>query len=163
MTWAPGKPMLIKNRLISDGGWIERPGCTVFNLYRPPSIVPKAGDVAPWLDLCSKVFPNEAEHIVRVAGAPRAAAAGKDQPRARARRRARHRQGHDPGAGQAGDRPLELRRRVAEASARPLQRLPQVGDPARQRGARPWRIRPLRLPRPHEGLHRRAARRAARR
>ena len=33
MTWAPGKPMLIKDRLISDGGWIERPGCTVFNLY----------------------------------------------------------------------------------------------------------------------------------
>ena len=26
MTWAPGEPMEIKDRLISDGGWIERPG-----------------------------------------------------------------------------------------------------------------------------------------
>jgi hypothetical protein len=64
MTWAPGLPMLIKDRLISDGGWIERPGCTVFNLYRSPSIIPKAGDVTPWLDLVHKVFPNEADHIV---------------------------------------------------------------------------------------------------
>jgi hypothetical protein len=64
MTWAPGLPMLIRNRLISDGGWIERHGCTVFNLYRPPSIVPIAGDVAPWLNLVRNVFPNEADHIV---------------------------------------------------------------------------------------------------
>jgi hypothetical protein len=64
MTWAPGLPMLIRNRLISDGGWIERPGCTVFNLYRPPSIVPIAGDVSPWLNLVRNVFPNEADHIV---------------------------------------------------------------------------------------------------
>src|SRR6476620_654265 len=27
MTWAPGEPMLIKHRLISEGGWIDRPGC----------------------------------------------------------------------------------------------------------------------------------------
>src|SRR5665213_1160631 len=26
-TWAPGEPMLIRDRLISDGGWIERAGC----------------------------------------------------------------------------------------------------------------------------------------
>jgi Family of unknown function (DUF5906) len=64
MTWAPGLPTLIEGRLISDGGWIERPGCAVFNLYRPPSIIAKAGDVAPWLDLVRKVFPNEADHIV---------------------------------------------------------------------------------------------------
>ena len=64
MTWAPGKPMLIKDMLIADGGWIERPGCTVFNLYRPAHIVPKVGDVAPWLSLVHKVFPNEADHIV---------------------------------------------------------------------------------------------------
>ena len=34
MTWAPGYPMEIKDRLISEGGWIDRPGCTVFNLYQ---------------------------------------------------------------------------------------------------------------------------------
>src|SRR5262245_32591979 len=45
MTWAPGEPMLIKDQLIADGGWFERPGTAVFNLYRPPAIVPKAADV----------------------------------------------------------------------------------------------------------------------
>ena len=64
ITWAPGEPMLIKNKLVSDGGWIDRPGCAVFNLYRPPSVVPRAGDVEPWLNLIRKVFPDQAEHIV---------------------------------------------------------------------------------------------------
>jgi hypothetical protein len=36
MTWAPGLSMLIRDRLISDGGWIERKDVTCFNLYRPP-------------------------------------------------------------------------------------------------------------------------------
>ena len=64
MTWAPGLPMLIEDKLISDGGWIERPGCTVFNLYRAPSLKPKAGNIAPWLNLVRNVFPNEADHII---------------------------------------------------------------------------------------------------
>jgi Family of unknown function (DUF5906) len=34
------------------------------NLYRPPALVPRAGDVAPWLDLVCKIFPDEADHIV---------------------------------------------------------------------------------------------------
>jgi hypothetical protein len=64
MTWAPGKATLIEDKLISDGGWIERSGCRVFNLYRPPAIAPRAGDVATWLNLVRKVFPSEADHIV---------------------------------------------------------------------------------------------------
>jgi hypothetical protein len=66
MTWAPGRPMLIKDRLISDGGWIERPGCTTFNLYLPPSIKPRAEDVRPWLNHVQRVFPEDADHIVCV-------------------------------------------------------------------------------------------------
>jgi hypothetical protein len=64
MTWAPGEPTLIKDRLIADGGWIKRPGCTVLNLYRPAVIVPKPGNVAPWLNLIEKVFPDQTDHIV---------------------------------------------------------------------------------------------------
>ena len=64
MTWAPGEPMLVKDRLVFDGGWIARPGWRVFNLYLPPTLVPSAGDVAPWLDLVNKVYPAEADHIV---------------------------------------------------------------------------------------------------
>jgi hypothetical protein len=44
MTWAFGLPQLIRHRLIGAGGWIERQGVTVFNLYRPPRARP--GDPA---------------------------------------------------------------------------------------------------------------------
>jgi hypothetical protein len=40
MTWAPGLPMIITDRLIANGGWIERKGVACFNLYRPPTIKP---------------------------------------------------------------------------------------------------------------------------
>jgi hypothetical protein len=66
MTWAPGLPMLIQDRLISDGGWIERKAVRCFNLYRPPTI--KQGDPSqaePWLAHIRKVFPGDAEHIVK--------------------------------------------------------------------------------------------------
>jgi hypothetical protein len=66
MTWAPGEPMLIPNRLISDGGWIERAGVTCFNLYRPP--VPQQGNPAeagPWLAHVNNVFPDDDKHIIR--------------------------------------------------------------------------------------------------
>src|ERR1700730_1402982 len=63
-TWAPGEPMLIKDRLVSDGGWIKRPGCHIFNLYRPPALVPQAGEVGPWLDLVHRGFPDQADHII---------------------------------------------------------------------------------------------------
>src|SRR5262245_48328489 len=57
--------MLIRNRLVADGGWIERNGVTCFNLYRPPTIKP--GDptkAAPWLDHVRRVFADDAGHIV---------------------------------------------------------------------------------------------------
>jgi Family of unknown function (DUF5906) len=65
MTWAPGLPMLIKDRLISQGGWIERNNVTCFNLYRPPTIkLGNAAQAGPWLNHIRKVFPDDAEHIV---------------------------------------------------------------------------------------------------
>jgi hypothetical protein len=64
-TWVPGKPMLIAEKIISDGGWIDAPACTVFNLYRPPTIVPKEGDISLWLDHIHKLYPDYAEtHII---------------------------------------------------------------------------------------------------
>lgn len=66
MTWAPGLPTLVHDRLIFDGGWIERNGVTSYNLYRRPMIVPgnpaKAG---PWLDHVHKLYPSEADHLIR--------------------------------------------------------------------------------------------------
>jgi hypothetical protein len=64
MTWAPGQPMLIRGRLVADGGWIERKGVTCFNLYRPPIIQPgNPSDVEPWLAHLRRIFPEEEQHI----------------------------------------------------------------------------------------------------
>jgi Family of unknown function (DUF5906) len=66
MTWAPGEPMLIEDRLISEGGWIVKPGCRTFNLYRPPNI--RLGDskrIEPWLDHLQHIYPDDDEHIIR--------------------------------------------------------------------------------------------------
>jgi hypothetical protein len=65
MTWAPGQPMLIANRLIAEGGWIERSGVTCFNLYRPPIIKPGDPNKAePWLDHVRRVFGADGGHII---------------------------------------------------------------------------------------------------
>jgi hypothetical protein len=66
MTWAPGSPVLIHDKLVADGGWIDRPGATCLNLYRPPTI--KCGNAAeakPWLDLVERVYPDDHRHIIR--------------------------------------------------------------------------------------------------
>jgi hypothetical protein len=66
MTWAPGLPMIIKDRLVSEGGWIERRGVSCFNLYRPPRIKPGETDQAGrWLDHLEKVYPDNADHILK--------------------------------------------------------------------------------------------------
>lgn len=66
MTWAPGEPLLIRDRLVSDGGWIERRGCACFNLYRPPSIAVGDPDAAgQWIDHVRRVYPGEADHIIK--------------------------------------------------------------------------------------------------
>jgi hypothetical protein len=65
MTWAPGMPQVVCDRLISEGGWIQRPGCNVFNQYRPPAPIkgdPEKADM--WLDHVRMVYPGEAEHII---------------------------------------------------------------------------------------------------
>ncbi|MDF0488830.1 DUF5906 domain-containing protein [Sphingomonas sp. H39-1-10] len=65
MTWAPGESMIIEGRLISDGGWIYRPGCSCFNLYRPPIIKPgNPENAGRWIEHVRKVYPQEADHII---------------------------------------------------------------------------------------------------
>jgi hypothetical protein len=66
MTWAPGEPGIISGRLISHGGWISREKHTVFNLYRPPLIEPgNAAEADRWLDHVYKVYPLDADHIIK--------------------------------------------------------------------------------------------------
>ena len=66
MGWAPGLPMVIRDRLISEGGWIGRPNVNCFNLYRPPIIVPgDAAEAQRWLEHLNKVFGADANQIVK--------------------------------------------------------------------------------------------------
>ena len=66
MTWCPGYPMLIKNQLVVDGGWIERPDVLCFNHYRPPRIKPgNASEAGPWLDHIHKIYLDDANHIIK--------------------------------------------------------------------------------------------------
>ena len=67
MTWCPGLPKLILNRLVVDGGWIAREGVACFNLYRPPRIeLGDATKATPWTDHVHRVFdaPGDAAHII---------------------------------------------------------------------------------------------------
>jgi hypothetical protein len=51
ITWAPGLPEIIEDKLIFDGGWQERPGAHCLNPYRPPQIAHGDAKAAtPWLD-----------------------------------------------------------------------------------------------------------------
>jgi hypothetical protein len=66
MTWAPGEPQLIENRLISDGGWFDRKGDHCLNMYRPPVIKHGApSEAAPWLEHVRKIYPADADHLVK--------------------------------------------------------------------------------------------------
>lgn len=65
MTWAPGRPLLIPNYVMSDGGWIEKEGVTCLNLYRAPVL--SGGDANQahrWLEHVRRVYPNDADHII---------------------------------------------------------------------------------------------------
>jgi hypothetical protein len=58
--------MLIRDRLIADGGSIKRRGTTCFNLYLPPTIdLGDARQAERWLDHVRKVFGHDATHVVR--------------------------------------------------------------------------------------------------
>src|SRR5262249_18415904 len=65
MTWVPGKPMIIEDQIISDGGWIAHPKARCFNLYRPPVV--GEGDPSAavlWTNHIHKLFDSGAEHII---------------------------------------------------------------------------------------------------
>jgi len=64
-TWAPGLPMIIRDRLTSEGGWIDREGVNCFNFYRPPTLTPgNAAGAEKWLQHVRNIYPDYAERIV---------------------------------------------------------------------------------------------------
>src|SRR5262245_58242885 len=66
LSWIPGEPMPIKDHLISEGGWIEHTGSTVFNLYRTRTITPgNPTQAGPWIEHIKTIYPDNADHIIR--------------------------------------------------------------------------------------------------
>jgi hypothetical protein len=66
MTWAPAEPQLIRDKLITKGGWIPRAGARLFNQYRPPTLAHgDASKAGPWLDHVRRVYPTDADHIIK--------------------------------------------------------------------------------------------------
>ena len=65
MTWAPGRPTLIEDHKVQEGGIEQDAGVVVFNLYRPPTI--ESGDATqagPWVDHIERLYPHDVEHII---------------------------------------------------------------------------------------------------
>jgi hypothetical protein len=67
LTWAPGVPLLVPDRLMVDTGWIDKPGTTTLNQYLPPLVWPgDARQAKTWLRLVFKVFgPADGKHLTR--------------------------------------------------------------------------------------------------
>ena len=65
MTWVPGAPSIIRDKLLVGGSWIHRPEVSGLNMYRPPML--EHGDPTKaerWIELVHFVFPDDAEHIM---------------------------------------------------------------------------------------------------
>src|SRR5215213_7602691 len=60
--------MIIKGKLIDDGGWVDHPQTTCFNQYRPPTSMQleniTEADVEPWLRHIKAVYPTDFSHII---------------------------------------------------------------------------------------------------
>jgi hypothetical protein len=71
MTWAPGLPTLITDRVRDKAGWIGAEGKCTFNDFRMPPVF-AGGDPAlaqPWLDHIARLFPVgsvEYSHLIKV-------------------------------------------------------------------------------------------------
>ena len=109
LTWWPGYPQIIKDKLINEGGWIDHPGATVFNLYLGPKIgAGNSAQAARWIEHVRKVYPNDADHIIKWLAQRR------QNPQEKINHagpgwEARDRQGHHPRADQARRWSMEFR------------------------------------------------------
>jgi hypothetical protein len=65
LTWAPGRPQIVENAFLDQGGWIAKPGARVYNGYRPPrSMDGNPAKAGRWLDHVAYVYSDAAEHLI---------------------------------------------------------------------------------------------------
>jgi hypothetical protein len=66
MTWWPGKPPVIYDTLVRDGGRIPILGTNTFNRYRPALLKPgKFPEPKMWLDHLKLIYPQDWEHLLQ--------------------------------------------------------------------------------------------------
>lgn len=66
MIWVPGQPKLIQDRLMHAGGWVDHAGAVAYNLYLGATIRHgNPDDVQLWVDHVRRVYPADADHIIR--------------------------------------------------------------------------------------------------
>lgn len=68
MSWVPGDPQIIRDRLLNSGGWMDRKGCASYNLYQPPTVIPGSSesiDSEPWLEHLQQLYGQHASHIIQ--------------------------------------------------------------------------------------------------
>lgn len=66
MAWHPAEPQVIRDRVLQVSGWVRHEGASVFNLYRAPERPNgDSGHAGPWLDHVRRIYPEDAEHIIR--------------------------------------------------------------------------------------------------
>ncbi len=65
-TWAPGEPQIVKDKLVADGGFFDKPGASVFNLYKPPQVIAATNrEIQFWRNHLHELWPDEADHMER--------------------------------------------------------------------------------------------------
>lgn len=68
MSWVPGEPRIIRDRLLNSGGWMERQGCASYNLYHPPTLIlgnPESINSEPWIEHLHHLYGQHALHITQ--------------------------------------------------------------------------------------------------
>src|SRR5262249_7370859 len=56
MTWYPGEPEFIRDRIVVETGFVERKGLVCYNLFRPPpKLSGDASKAGPWKDHLRKI------------------------------------------------------------------------------------------------------------
>jgi Family of unknown function (DUF5906) len=66
LTWDPGESEFIRDKLAVDGGYIDKPGATTLNLYRPPPKL-ELGDPAQatkWVEHWRALYLDDADHAI---------------------------------------------------------------------------------------------------
>jgi len=66
LTWDPGKPEFIRDCVVVDGGYIDKPGATTLNYYRspPPIELGDAAQATRWVEHWRTIYPDDADHII---------------------------------------------------------------------------------------------------